>query len=534
MKIKSIKKKKQNDNADAMSTEKDVDSVDKNGYTHQIKKHNILWYSLPWNLMREIRSYGVPFDKRQMIFTYGGILFLSVLSGYLFKLPFKWYIPLIVFGFIFSSKLLCNHYRNIYEYQRFMDVNTYVEQMLYAFRNSQKILTSLEDVAILYAEDSPMRKTIENACEMIYSPMGTTSEGSVTKRALMSIEKAYPNDYIKSLHEFMLKVERIGGNFDSSIDLLLNNRKLWENRVYALRDKRKIKHSTVLVSCLSTVLISLLMLYLLPKSEGVNLSSSGLVCASNTLLVIVSFAIYVRANSKLAVSLIAPKSMYTEKDIAESYKRYVNYKPAKELRKSLLYSIIPAIVFAWGVLSGNKIMIVIGACLLAITLSQHIIGHKLLEKKLRGEVSRQFPQWLMELALLLQSDNVQVSIFKTIPNAKAIMRPELERFRRSILQHPGSPAPYLSFFDMFQMPEITTSMQMLYSLAVGSGGDSSTQIANIVDRNNLILDRAESKADDDSLASLSALILAPALVGSFALMADMTVYLLQYVGSITY
>ena len=81
------------------------------------------------------------------------------------------------------------------------------------------------------------------------------------------------------------------------------------------------------------------------------------------------------------------------------------------------------------------------------------------------------------------------------------------------------------------MPEITTSMQMLYSLSVGSGGDPNEQIANIVHRNNMVLDRAEALANDNSLASFNVLFLLPVLVGGFVMLVDMTLFMILFMGT---
>ena len=40
-----------------------------------------------------------------------------------------------------------------------------------------------------------------------------------------------------------------------------------------------------------------------------------------------------------------------------------------------------------------------------ICLNQHRIGHRLMKKNLIADVKSAFPKWLMDLALLIQSEN---------------------------------------------------------------------------------------------------------------------------------
>lgn len=493
------------------------------------KNHGSFYYALPWNLRKEIALYGYSFSAKHIAFIYAVVILLGVFLGKLFKLPgILWYIPLILSGMLFSPKIVRNSYKNKYEFARFSDVNTYVEQMLYAFKNSQKILTALGDVRILFPEGSPMRSVIDEAYTMIQEP-DTECAGDIEKCALRIIEKRYPNQHIKDIHNFMLKVENIGGDFDSSIDLLLNSRAMWENRMLKLRDKRKSKRQQILVSCIASIALCMVMLYILPQQ--VDIAENPIACVANVLLIISCFAIFVKADSKLATNLISPRKPEKESAIIDSYHRYLNWDAKKEMMKSIIYSILPFIVMVLGLIFHNKVASGVGLAFVIIMLSQHILGHHLLEKRLRREINHAFPQWLMELALLLQSDNVQVSIFKTIPNAAAIMRPELERFQKAIRLHPDSSEPFMNFFHEFQMPEITTSMQMLYSLSVGSGGDADEQISNIVKRNNIILDRAEEQANDDTLASLTVLFMLPVLCGGAVMMADMTIFLLAFINT---
>ena len=483
--------------------------------------HGALYYAMPWNLKKEIGALGYAFSTSRIAMIYAIIVFIMVGCGAAFKLTLPWMIPLVIAGLWFAPAIVRNSYKNKWELKRFSDVNVYIEQMLYAFKNSQKVLTALQDVSILFPEGA-MREVIDQAIAMIADPSSAKSSEDIEAKALGLIEARYPNQYIKSLHRFMLKVESIGGDFDSSIQLLLDNRAMWENRTYKLQDKRRQKRSQIIGSCVASGGLCLAMLYILPSQ--VDISAMLPVRIVDVFMVIALFAVFLKADTKLSSNLLRERKETDDSKIIADYHRYIDYDKKREFIKSLKFAIV-------GLIIHNKIATVVGVILLPVMLTQHILGHKLLGKRLRREISVAFPQWLMELALLLQSDNVQVAIFKTVDTALPIMQPELKKMRRELMARPDSSEPFLRFFHEFQMPEITTSMQMLYSLSTGSGGDADEQITNIVNRNNIILDRSEDKANDDSMASLYTLFLMPVILGAVVLMVDMTCFLLSFMSN---
>lgn len=493
------------------------------------EKHSFLYYAWPPNLKAEIGVLGYEFGNKQIAIVYGALIGIMILCGYLFKLPIAWQLPLIVAGLLFAPKVVQNTYKNKWEWARFSDVNIYIEQMLYAFKDSQKVLTALQDTLVLFPKGGAMHEVMEGAIEMMVNAAVSDKTVNIEEQALKLIEDRYPNTYIKSLHRFMLKVESIGGDFDSSIQLLLENRQMWENRVTKLQDKRKRKRQEILGSCMAAALLCLSMLYILPSE--VNIGEMALVRTGNVIMIIMMVMVYLKADTKLSSNLIEPKKPRPEAKVNKDYQRYMNYNNHEEFKTSLKYTVIPVVIILVSLLVfHNKWGVLAGIILTPVMLTQHIWGYKLLERRLTREIQIAFPEWLMEVALLLQSDNVQVSIFKTVDNSLPILKPELVKLRDGLMAQPNSMEPYTNFFGGFPLPEKTTAMQKLYAMSTGTGNPDE-QIANIVHRNNITLDRAEDMANEDSMAGLYTLFLAPVLIGSVVLMIDMTCFLLYFMKS---
>lgn len=492
------------------------------------EKRSFLYYAMPWNLKKEIGTLGYSFGNKQILMVYGAIIGIMVLTGYLFKLPILWQLPILLAGVLFAPTVVRNIYKNKYEGRRFADVNVYIEQMLYAFENSHRILTALQDVGELFPKGA-MKDIISEAIAMISTSSVADATGDVEEQALQLIEARYPNQHIKSLHRFLMKVERIGGDFSSSTKLLLENRVMWENRMHKLQDKRKKKKQEILGSCICSTLLCMAMLYILPSD--VDISAMFAVRLANVFCVVAMVAIYLKGDTKLCSNLITPRKERPEEKVIADYYKFLKYDPKKEFKTSLMFTIVPAVIILISALLHNKWGVLVGLVLIPLMMTQHMWGHALLHRRLKREITIAFPQWMMELALLLQTENVQVAIFQTVDNAIPILKPELQKMREALLERPHDREPFLDFFAAFGLPEITTSMQTLYSLSIGSGGDAQTQIANIVRRNNIILDRAEDMANEDSMAGLYTLFLLPVLVGSVVLMVDMTCFLLSFMSN---
>lgn len=130
-------------------------------------KRSFLYYAMPWNLKNEIGTLGYSFGNKQILMVYGAIIGIMVLTGYLFKLPILWQLPILLAGVLFAPTVVRNIYKNKYEGRRFADVNVYIEQMLYAFENSHRILTALQDVGELFPKGA-MKDIISEAVAMIF------------------------------------------------------------------------------------------------------------------------------------------------------------------------------------------------------------------------------------------------------------------------------------------------------------------------------------------------------------------------------
>ena len=151
-----------------------------------------------------------------------------------------------------------------------------------------------------------------------------------------------------------------------------------------------------------------------------------------------------------------------------------------------------------------------------------------MEKTLTREIKYAFPNWLLDLVLLLQSENVQVALQKSREYVPSVLRKELEVLTERLEMQPESSEPYHQFLKEFSIPEIHSAMGILYSLSIGNSGNADKQISELVEKNLELLDVTESELLKSSASGMYVLFLVPVLTASFKLVVDMVLLMIEF------
>lgn len=121
------------------------------------------------------------------------------------------------------------------EFEKFVDVRNYMEQILYSFRRHSKIGVALEDTIQIFPNGN-MHKMILHAIEHINE---SYTIGNTYEEALGMIEEVYPCEMLLRVHNFIISVELLGGRHEKGIDLLIQDSCKWGNRVMGVKDGKK-------------------------------------------------------------------------------------------------------------------------------------------------------------------------------------------------------------------------------------------------------------------------------------------------------
>ena len=112
-----------------------------------------------------------------------------------------------------------------------------MEQMLYAFQKTGKILSALKETREIF-EEGKMRSCIEQV--ILKLEFGDFSAGeNVFESALEPIESQYQCPKIKMLHELLINAEEHGGEMSESALLLLEVSNCGSAEAISFRQRRK-------------------------------------------------------------------------------------------------------------------------------------------------------------------------------------------------------------------------------------------------------------------------------------------------------
>lgn len=116
--------------------------------------------------------------------------------------------------------------------------------------------------------------------------------------------------------------------------------------------------------------------------------------------------------------------------------------------------------------------------LVALMANQHRVGRAVAKKTLVRSIKCAFPGWLMDIVLLLQSENVQVALQKSQEHVPPVLRRDLDILVGQLEMEPESVLPYHRFLKSFQIPEVHSAMSMLFSVSMGNSGRQTGRSGN--------------------------------------------------------
>jgi hypothetical protein len=426
------------------------------------------------HLRDELRKYGYEFSMKKSILLYAGITAGMLLLGYAFGLREIYLVILGVWTVAWIPYFLRNACRNQYEQQQFLDSNTYMEQFLYSFQKSGKVLTTLEDVLRLFPRGR-MHQLLEQAIDYMKH---TYDEDDVGQKALAMIEEAYDVHQMCTIHRFALQVEKNGGEYTESILLMLDARRMWADRAYELSKEKNHKRIQIIISIFTSLLLCYLLLAV-SKSIETDITVYGVTRVTTLLVLLIDFFIFYKADARLSSGYRDHR--VDQESLVKDYQKVITAGEKQRGRFSV----------------------------------------RLAKSRVTRGIQEVFPQWLMDVSLLLQSENVQVALQKSYDDAPLLIKPELKKMLVTLKEKPTDMEPYLSFMDEFTLPEIQSAMKMLYSISEGTGGNATSQIGDIIRRNQVLMDQAEKMKNEDTLAGMYVLFLAPQLTGGAKMLVDM-------------
>lgn len=494
----------------------------------KVRKKGFFYFLNPKHVKEEIVSYGFTFSWKNILLVYLCYSVCMAILSIAFSLKLPLIIINIIMGYFFIPQWIVDYYHNKREKRRFEEINVYMEQFLYSFHETRKIVTSLQDIRVQF-NDSPMGSLIDRAIDMILTKYDTKED--VELEALQLIENEYDNEKLRTIHRFCLKVEKNGGEFDKTTEILLSDRSLWEQRNQEMQMDRKNRRNMVMYSVITSVILCLFFIRIMfldaLMDSGLMLAGNAIVQAATSIMFFLDFIVFTAADKRVAIDWLNIKSKKeSDEEIKRRYYKVVNFDEKREFRKSILYAAIIAVISVIVFIVGYRwVGLFLGICAV-LMLFQHRLDYYLAKKSTVKEIERRFPGWLIEMSLLMQTETVQVALYKSYENSPTVLQPALEKMYAELNDDPTSIDPYLHFLSEFQLAPVKSAMKMFYSISQGTGGNFDSQISEILRRNNVMLDKAERLENDDAMAGMHILFMLPIFIGAMKLLVDLVAFFL--------
>lgn len=462
----------------------------------------------------------------QQRFTLYVILGVIACIGLGFAYQLNWIFTVLetIVGFFAIRKMILHMCRAKYEEDKVEDVGTYVEQMLYSFRRNGKILTSLQDAATVFPP-CEMKECIDKAIEHITEAQ---SVGNIYEEALMMIQERFDCRRIRSLHRYLVKVEGIGGENEIGIQALLSDRRLWLARIDDFKKEKKTTQFDIIVACAFSSAICAATMYMLPSYVG---AAKHIIARSfSTIYILINFWTICGTMKGTIYHLNDLYTLEEEEYLLKKFRWIKSWDKKTEQKKAMKPAIMMALVGVVALFLGYWWMTLICLALGAfLWLLQPILRHNSSIKNITKEIEKAYPDWLLELSLLLQTDNLHVALEKTMETAPLLLKDDLIQLGDEIAANPTDVEPFNNFLCNLKLPSIHSSMRLLFSIANYGSDDETRQIAELIERNALLMNKAEEQKNSDRLAKITIFKFMPMGASALKLIVDMAVFLIVFI-----
>ena len=417
------------------------------------------------------------------------ICIIAIVVGIAFA--YKLELPIVIAIGVITTLLMPMLYKEekkkSYYKKKFEDLRSYMEQMCYSFKKSGKIRPSLIDAQKI--SDGEMKEIIEEVIVNIDSKMNE----DIYEQALKILEEEYYCKRLISLHEFIIKIEKQGGEFEEYINIILSDIKEWSDRTELFRrDIDRIRRH-VLISIGATLLTCGFMAYLIPKEYS--FTGNIVYQISSMIIILIMLVIYIFVYKKLNIDWLKEESFLNPEMVDKYYDLIMKSQNEK--------------IKFMDKLSINKV-----------------------KKRMRREISKVFPDWLRQVALNLQQQTVQSSIENSYDDAPYILKRPIRHLLIDFEEYPIGIEPYDNFLQELDMPEIQSSLKMFYCINELSKEETYKQTNAIIDRNNKMLKQAEEMKNKDRIGLAGTLSAGPMMVGVVKIIIDMVLMILVFTSAL--
>lgn len=429
-------------------------------------------------LAKRINEYGYEYSLKKYLTALVGSCGVVLAICGLMRIKPLGIVCILTGVFLLLPLVILYQYKALYEQEKFSEATDYMEYVIYGFMRMPKIVNALEETEKLC--DGTMKHCIGKAIDRIrYADMYR----DIYTDALWNIEEEYGTERMEALHRFLIQIEQQGGEYKNSLEVLLEDIRQWADTVYLLQKERKDLQRKVSISLVLSAATAITMVGFLPQEVG-DIAENMLYQVSSTIFVLLSLGIFVFSRKSLVRSWL--KGEEEKEQIEKAYE----YCLKSENRKKRHY--------------------------------------RFAVKKVINHVKKEFPVWLRNVILNMNTENVFVAMEKAAENASYVLKNELRKTLTEVEKEPGSMMAYQGFLKDFEIAEVKTVFLMFYSLNEFGTKEAEEQINSIIKRNNKLAEQSEKIRNEESLGIFGVYMLCPMVLAAAKMLLDMWVFVQQF------
>lgn len=469
------------------------------------------------NIKNSIEEMGFSITPRLIGFYILVAFFLSFFVGTILKLNMIYSLIVVLFFVLCIPKLIIYRYKFNFEKQKFTDIVNYMERLIYAYQKSGKLYTALEDVKAVSGRR--LQRQIQKALNFIDN--GKAKE-NLYKEALSFIEKKNNCTRLQTLHNYLIDVELNGGDSDKSLNLLIEDIRAWSLRMQAYQADRNNIKGKIIISIILAIITCVAALFLVPSEYSSQMVVKPLYQIGTAIALMAYIVVFIYVEKIVASSYLDLElDNINYGSYLRAVKRVDKFNAKQVIKKCILcLTIAIGCCFLTHIINLDLMMIPI-VLVFAVIAYQPILRNKRDKEAILKEINKAFPVWIRNMVLLLQINNVSVSIQESLKTCPLVMKPHVEKLLKGIEENPASSKPFDDFCKEYNIPDIKLTVNFLYYLSNFGSDEMLGQLDYIIKQNDHLTLNEERIRNEDSLSMMSMLILAPMAISILKLVLDM-------------
>lgn len=475
---------------------------------------------------RQIQGYGFSYSFKSYLKSLMVMEIITILMSVLYRLQLPYVILICVVSLCCVPAIIKAQFSFMDKQQRFTEVEIYLKQMITSFLRIPKIDMALEDSEKV--SSGKMKELIGKARnELRYN-----RSNRIYEDALSYIEEEYKTSKLSTLHKFLIGVEKRGGEYKNSLNVLYKDYDSWVKRTYVRQQNVKRIRTDMLIGCVIAYVIgsaSVLMVSVFNSfSQGdgqlnINMDITSLweYQLVSALFIIACIVFYTFTQLKYNGDWLVNER--TDETIMKDYKLAFE----ADIKHIRVIS-IPIYIF-FLIIAGICMFLkfnVAAICVIVVDIFLIFvpdINKKTAKKNVMLDIQNVFSDWLRDIALSMQNEPLRNAIKESYEECPVIMKESLREFINKIEEAPGSVQPYYDFLNEFDIKDISSTVRALYGMSELSEEEVDDAINDLIEKNYKLVEEYEMQKNEDTNSIMRFTEYVPVFFVAFKIGMDMLI-----------